>query len=164
MDIPPPPLFIECLGNRAASVPQMHRSRSTNRKSEDCVEFYFCRISCALPWPRAVELAGEGGFGRTGGRRSEGGPRPLKSKQGCRPLHASERTAFCAVAAMDSVRPSVRPTIAHRPNGRPTPFGFLPFDCLSVQSPRQYFAFDAVGRTEQSQRVEWSGSSQLGNT
>ena len=90
--------------------PQMHRSRSTNRKSEDCVEFYFCRISCALPAAPWNEREREGGFGKTGGRRSEGGPRPLKSKQGCRAPHASERTAFCAV--------SVRPTVLQSPTDR----------------------------------------------
>ena len=140
-----------------ARAPQMHRS--TNRKGEDCVEFYFCRISCALP---AVELAGEG-FGKTGGGLK--GVRDLQSPNKVAGLYtqANGRTAFCAVASMDSVRPSIPQSPTDRPNGRPTPFGFLPFNCLSVQSPRQYFAFDAVG-TEQSQRVEWSGPTQLGNT
>ena len=136
--------------------PQMHRS--TNRKGEDCVIFYFCRISCALP---AVELAGEEQrFGKTGGGVK--GVRDLQSPNKVAGLYTqADEPLFAPSPPRWTV--SVRPSYNRAPTEWPTPFGFLPFNCLSVQSPRQYFAFDAVG-TEQSQRVDWSGPTQLGNT
>ena len=136
--------------------PQMHRS--TNRKGGRRLRgiLFLPHFLCIAR--RAVELAGEG-FGKTGGGVK--GVRDLQSPNKVGGLYTQANEPLFAPSPRWTV--SVRPSYDRPPTEWPTPFGFLPFNCLSVQSPRQYFAFDAVG-TEQSQRVDWSGPTQLGNT